>query len=135
MASFSRAGHERVNVFEVDDRYLFKHYFEGEDVFDRLKRYYDNQGYRFEVPPDALEDLVEFLEKHGYSLVTVPDVEPYVVVVRKYTAHPENIFKASVIHRSADDYNCFLMTDQEAVAKAVAEGADRLTETDLKHPF
>ena len=42
MAEFRRAGHEQVNVFEVDESYLFKHYFDSEEVFDRLKRHYNN---------------------------------------------------------------------------------------------
>ena len=66
MAGFRRANHEQVNVFEVDDSYLFKHYFDTEEVFDRLKRYYNGQQYRFEVPPDEFEDLQSFLMEYGY---------------------------------------------------------------------
>ena len=43
MASFHRASHERVNIFVVDETHLFKHYFDGEGIFDRLRRYYNNQ--------------------------------------------------------------------------------------------
>lgn len=135
MAEFHRAGHERVNVFPVEERYLFKHYFEGEDVFDRLKQYYNNQQYRFEVPPSDFENLQEFLVSHGYALVVVDAVEEFVVVVRKYTQHPENIFKDSVMHRSTGDFNCFLMTDQEAVDRAIDAGAIRLTTAAVENPF
>jgi len=135
MAAFRRAGQEQINVFEVDETYLFKHYFDGDEVFDRLKQYYNNQQYRFEVPPDEFEDLQSFLAEYGYGLVVVDVIEEFVVVVEKYTTHPENIFKASVIHRSVDGYNCFLMTDQAAVEQATREHATRLTETDLSHPF
>jgi len=135
MASFCRAGHEQVNAFEIGDSYLFKYYFEGEDVFDRLKRYYNNQQYRFEVPLDDFEEIRAFLDEHGYGLVVVDVIKEFVVVVRKYTAHPNNIFKASVIQGSVDNYNCFLMTDQEAVDRAVMEGATRLTESDVENPF
>ena len=31
MAEFRRVGHERVNVFEVDEMNLFKHYFDSEE--------------------------------------------------------------------------------------------------------
>jgi len=135
MAEFRRAGHEQVNVFEVDEIYLFKHYFDSEEVFDRLKQYYNNQQYRFEVPADEFEDLRSFLEEHGYGLVVVDVLEAFVVVVKKYTAHPDNIFKASVIQRTVDGYNCFLLTDQAAVEQAVQDGATRLTETDVPNPF
>ena len=135
MAEFRRAGHEQVNVFEVDEIYLFKHYFDSEEVFDRLKQYYNNQQYRFEVPPDEFEDLRSFLEKHGYGLVVVDVLEAFVVVVKKYRVHPDNIFKASVIQRTVDGYNCFLLTDQAAVEQAVQDEATRLTETDVPNPF
>jgi len=135
MAEFRRAGDEQVNVFEVDETYLFKHYFDGEEVFDRLKRYYNHQHYRFEIPADAFEDLRSFLAEHGYGLVVVDATPEFAVVVKKYTQHPENIFKGSVIHRSVDGYNCFLMTDQAAVDRATREGAIRLTNTDFGNPF
>jgi hypothetical protein len=135
MGAFRRASHEQVNVFEVDELYLFKHYFDGEDVFDRLKPYYNNQQYRFEVPPDEFEDLQAFLAEHGYGLVVVDVLPEFVVVVKKYTDHPENIFKTSVIQRSVDGYNCFLLTDRDAVDRAVDAGATRLPETGLENPF
>ena len=59
----------------------------------------------------------------------------FAVVVRQYTAHPDNIFKESVIQRTVEDYHCFLMTDQNAVEGAVDDGATRLTATDLANPF
>jgi hypothetical protein len=105
MAGFRRAGDERVNVFEVNETYLFKHYFDDEDVFDRLKQYYNNQQYRFEVPPDEFDDLRSFLAEHGYGLVVVDAIDEFAVVVEKYSAHPENIFKQSVIQLSENRYN------------------------------
>jgi hypothetical protein len=135
MAGSRRADHEQVNVFEVDEIYLLKHYFDSEEVFNRLKKYYNNQQYRFEVPPSEYEDLRQFLEEHGYGLVVIEELNPFMVVVEKYTAHPENIFKASVIQRAVDGYNCFLLTDQEAVEQAVQNGAIRYTETDLGNLF
>ena len=135
MASYHRASHERVNVFVVDETYLFKHYFDGEEVFDRLRQYYNNQQYRFEVPPEAFEDLQEFLAEHGYGLVVVDPLEEFAVVVRKYTAHPEGIFKQSVIQRSVNGHNCFLLTDRDAVRQAVVDGATRLTKPEFENPF
>ena len=135
MAEFRRAGDERVNVFVVDDIHLFKHFFDDNEVFDRLKRYYNNHQYRFEVPVNEFEELREFLEEHGYGLVDVDVTEEFVVVVKKYTDHPDNIFKESVVQRTVNGYNCFLMTDQSAVENAVQQGAIRLTQTDLANPF
>lgn len=135
MSGTGRTAREQVNVFRIEETYLFKHYFDGEEVFARLKPYYNNQQYRFEVPSGEFEEVRSFLDEHGYDLVVVDAIEKFAVVVEQYTAHPENVFKESVIQRSADGHNCFLMTDQYAVARAVAEGATRLPDTDLPNPF
>lgn len=135
MSSFHRASHKPVNVFEVDGTYLFKQYFEEDAVFNRLKRHYNGQKYRFEVSPDDLNAVRKFLAEHDYGLVVVDAVNEFVVVVPKYTDHPENIFRDSVAKRSVDDYNAFLITDQPAVDQVVHEGATRLTETNLANPF
>lgn len=134
---FQRAGHERINAFGVDDYYLFKHYLDGDEVFARLGRYYNNQQYRFEVPAGDFEEIRTFLTQHEYALVAVDEasIPEFVVAVRKYTTHPNNIFKASVIHRPSENYNCFLMTDQEAVTRAIEAGAIRLTQSSLANPF
>jgi len=135
MVQFRRADHDQVNAFEITRTYLFKHYFEGEEVFTRLKPYYNGHQYRFEVPSTEFDRLSSFLADHGYELLAVEALEEFVVAVEQYTAHPENIFKASVIQRSADGYNYFLMTDQTAVDRAEREGARRLTDTSLANPF
>lgn len=135
-AGFRRANSERVNVFPVSDRYLFKHYFDEDSVFDRLKRYYNKHQYRFEVPEQEYPEVRTFLQDYGYGLVTVAAVEAFVVVVEKYSEHPENIFKESVIQRSKENYNCFLMTGQDAVDHAVETGhARKLADTALENPF
>lgn len=135
MVEFRRAGADEVAVFEVDGTYFFKHYFEEDAVFDRVKAYYNPQQYRFEVPPEEFEDLQAFLRERGYDLVVRDSLAECVVVVKQYTAHPENIFKASVTQRSADGYNFFLMTGREAVERAEAEGAVPLEKTSLPNPF
>lgn len=129
--AFRRAGSERVNAFDVDGSYLFKHYFEDEDLFGRLERYYDEYEYRFEVPADRFEGIRALLDDHGYALVAVDDAEPFTVVKRKYTDHPKLLFKGSVYHRSAGRFNCFVMKDRDAVERAVSSGATPLADTDL----
>jgi len=129
---FRRASQERVNVFPVEERYLFKHYFDNDEIFDKLRRYYNNQQYRFEVPDEDFEEIQEFLAEFGYGLVVVDTVAEFAVAVQKYTEHPENIFKDSVLQRSEGDYNVFVMTDQAAVEQAELQGATRLTETEVE---
>lgn len=126
---------EHVNAFRFDDRYLFKHYFDGEEVFDRLKPFYDAQEYRFDVPAHRFEPMQVFLGEHGYDLREVEEPETYVVAVKKYTDHPEGIFKNAVFQWYGEDHHCFLLRDQRAVAEAVREGALWLPETAITVTF
>jgi len=64
--------------------------------------------------------------------VVVDDVAPFAVVKRKYTNHPDVLFKQAVFHRSVDGFNCFVMTDRDAVERAVSSGATPLVDTDLE---
>lgn len=137
MAGFRRTNQEQVNAFKINNQYLFKHYFEGDEIFARLRKHYNHNQYRFEVLVEDFEEIKSFLADHGYGLTTVHAVEEYVVVVRKYTEHPGNIFKQSVIQQSIPKYNCFLMTTQSAVEGAVSKTstAKPLTETKINNPF
>ena len=131
MPVVTAAALEPVNAFPVENTILIKHYFDGDEVFDRLKPYYNGSQYRFEVPVREFDSLRRFLRRHGYDVTVVDRPEEYYVAVRKYTAHPEAVFKQSVHQESVDGYNCFLMKDQEAVEVVVAQGATQLSEGSL----
>ncbi|MDX1747034.1 MAG: hypothetical protein R3324_13945 [Halobacteriales archaeon] len=135
MSEFVPASAERINVFHVGEAFLFKHYFDDDEIFDELREYYNHSQYRFEIPAPDFERIRLFLEDREYGLVVVDDIEPFSVVVRKYTAHPENIFKGSVLHRSVGDYNLFVMTDREAMADAVEAGATPLEDSSVESPI
>lgn len=135
MDEFHRASHERVNAFEVDGELVFKEYFTDRDLFDDLRRYYDGNQYRFEVPEENFDAVREHLAEAGFGLVRVEDVDPFVVAVRMYTAHPKRIFKDSVAHHSSKGYNFFLMDSEDAVEYAVRNGAKRAEDVGPPHPF
>jgi hypothetical protein len=135
MSAFRPAGTERVNVFPIGDNYLFKHYFDRDKAFSLLKDYYNNKEYRFEVPAEEFDPLRDSLLEYGYGLVVVDAIAEFEVVVKRYRSHPDNIFEDSVIMQIVDGYNCFLLTDQEAVDRAVKQGAIRLVESEFTSPF
>lgn len=135
MAETRRAGLKQVNVFHIGDAYLFKYYFDVEDAYQRVKQYYNIQQSRFEVAASDFEELRSALIDHGYNLDVVDETAPFVVVVRKYTAHPEEIRDRSVAKRSVDEYNCFLMPHETAIEDMVDDGAARLVDTTLDNPF
>lgn len=121
----------QINVFHIDEQYLFKQYFDQDAVFTELQRYYNEDDYRFEVPEDAFTEVQEVLSDHFFDPVVVDDLEPFCVVYPKYTDHPDVLFKASVLQQSQGGYHIFLMKDQLSVEQAVNNGATRLAESDV----
>jgi len=130
MADFRRASRERINVFSVGDTYLFKHYV-SEDAFAEINRYYEEYDHRFEVPGDRFGFVEETLEKHDYAPVVVENPEPFAVLKRKYTNHPDVLFQDSVYQRGLGAFNCFVMNTHEAAGRAADRGARPLAEADV----
>lgn len=131
MPANTQAVNQRVNGFPIENTVLFKHYFDGDGVFARLRPYYNGNEYRFEVPVGEFDSVRRFLLEHGYDVSVVEQHQPYYVVVPQYSAHPDGIFKASVRHERVDGYHAFLMTDRQAVEAMVTRGAERLTSKPL----
>lgn len=121
---------ERVNVFEIDDQYLFKHYFQRTDLFEELREYYNDEEYRFEVSADEFKDVQEFLQKEYIVLEIVDDLETFCVVKEQYTEHAD-ILRNAVIQWQREGYNFFLMKDELSVKEALEQGATPVAETDL----
>jgi hypothetical protein len=130
MPDFRRASRERINVFSVEDAYLFKHYVSAE-LFSEIDRYYEEYDYRFEVPEDRFGFVRERLEEHDYAPVVIEDPEPFAVLKRKYTTHPDALFRDAVYQRSLDGFNCFVMKTRDAVENATEAGAIPIAETEL----
>lgn len=126
---------ERVNAFPMRDVLLVKHYFDGDDAFATLEPYYDQREYRFEIPQRDLHDVQVALEEHGYELEIVDYLEPYAVVVRKYSHHPESVFEDAVAEFSNADFNVFVLKGEAAVETAVRSGAQRLSEAPIEVRF
>lgn len=121
---------ERVTVFDLGDDLVFKHYFGNEALFEALSDHYDDEEYRFEVPPEEFDPVGEELEGHGYAVDVVSEPEPYCVVVERYEPHAD-VLRASVAHWSRRGHEFFLMPDRLAVERAVDDGATPVEETDL----
>lgn len=126
---------EQVNLFRVEDRYLFKQYFDQDTVFTALRDYYNQDDYRFEVPPDAVEEVKQVLREHMFEPVVVDAPAEFCVVYPKYTDHPDVLFKTAVLQRSKRDKHLFLLKDQLSVEQAVNNGAKRLADTDMETRF
>ena len=120
-----------ITAFEIDDTYLFSHYFEQDDVFAKLSEYYNDAEYRFEVPAQDLDSVRTVLDDHFYEPEVADDTEAFCVVKEKYTDHAD-ILRNAVFHTSRREYTVFLMKDALTVEQAVEQGATRLAEADLE---
>lgn len=121
---------EPIYVFELDDTYLFKYYFERTDIFDTLREYYEDEEYRFEIPAEEFPEVQDLLENNYYKPIFVDDVENFAVVKEQYTEHAD-ILRNAVMHWTREGYHFFIMQDPVAVDQAVEQGATRLEEIDL----
>lgn len=128
---FHRAGEEPIYAFKVDGVYYFKYYFDDTSVFKALSQFYDSEKSHFKFNPENLDYVDETLSEHGFSLIDVLDVEEFVVAKRKYTDHPDVLFKQSIVRTSAMDYNLFLMQDEDAVEHAITNGAIPISALDV----
>ena len=135
MSEFKKASTQRINGFPIGGRVYFKHYFDDRDIFSELSSYYNSSEYRFELPMDALPEVRGFLDDEGYGLVVVSEPREFAVVKRKFTEHPDSIFRNSVVMRDTSDFHVFLMKDRDAVEQALINGASRLSSTDLDIEF
>lgn len=120
-----------LHVFELNDRYLFKRYFEGADVFDALSEYYVRDEFRFEVPVDEFDAVAATLRDHGYEPTLVDDPEPFVVVTGQYEKHAD-ILKESVANWTRREHRFFLMRGPFAVEQAVQQGATPVSDTEFE---
>lgn len=125
---------DQINVFEVNDTYLFKQYFDNDDVFEKLRHYYNPDAYRFELPTDNdLNQTKEILHDHFYQVNVVDDIEPYCVVKARHSEH-EDILRNAVLTYDRGQQTIFLLKDQLSVDQALEQGATRIVDADTRLP-
>lgn len=121
-----------ISVFPVSGEYLFKHYFDHGDVFEKLQEYYEEDEYRFAVPEDEFEEVKENMADWGHDLIVLDDIEEYIVVKEQYTKHAD-ILRNSVAHWTRREHNFFLLKSETAVYEAVEQkGATPVSETEFE---
>ncbi|MDY6770800.1 MAG: hypothetical protein SV186_02455 [Candidatus Nanohaloarchaea archaeon] len=124
---------EKINVFEVNDTYLFKHYFENDEVFDELGRYYNQDAYRFELPDrTTLQQVDELLGEYFHTLNLVSDIEPYCVVVERGEDYSD-ILRNAVVQFDRGRRIVFLMKDKLSADQAIEQDATPLEEAEISN--
>lgn len=123
-------GAERINVFRLDDEYLFAYFFDRSDLFETFQAYYNDDAYRFEVPATEFDVVRERITDTGFDPVVVDDPEEYCVVTEQYAKHAD-ILRDAVIHWKRRGHRFFVLSDERAVEQALERGAVRIDQTDF----
>lgn len=111
----------RVKLFDFGDIYLFKEYFDDDQLFNQLEKYYNQERYRFETPEEELSKISKILEKFFYDPEIVHQAEKYCVVTKK--TETEDILRSAILRQHHSNYEVFVMKDKPSVRQAVEQGA------------
>lgn len=121
---------EEITAFEFDGRYIFKQYFEKDDLLQELEQYYNTDRYRFEIPDGSLLEVSQVLDDDFYGLKIADNIFPYFVVQQK-EADSSTTLRNAVVSRQQRNQDIFLMKDKLSVKQAVEQGASRGKESGL----
>ena len=121
---------EKLHVFKISGKYVFKKYFDKKEIFSKLSDIYNNQKYRFEYTEQEKQKTTNILNEYYYEPKIHTDLQPYIVGKERYTKHA-SILKNSVSQRMIEDYNLFLMKDPFSVEKALQENAEPIEKLDI----
>ncbi len=113
-----------INLFELNNTYVFKQYLGDPGLFKQLGDYYNGATYRFEIPPGDLEKVEDILQAAGYDINVVKNPNDFAVTIGRYQKHKE-ILKNCVVVEDVGEDKVFLMKDQESVNMALRQGAKK----------
>jgi hypothetical protein len=122
---------EEITAFEFGGRYIFKQYFDNDDLFQELEQYYKSDKYRFEVPEGELSEVRQVLDNYFYELEIADSIEEYCVVQQK-EADSSTILRNAVLSQRQGNHDIFLMKDKLSVRQAVEQGASHGKKSDLE---
>ena len=124
-------GQDEITAFEFGQTYLFKQYFDKDDLFQQHQEYYNPDKCRFEIPGEELSEVSQILDRFFNELRIADEPMDYCVVQKKQVDSSE-ILRNSVANQRRGNYEIYLMKNELSVRQAVKKGATRLGKTDLR---
>ncbi|MFB6215675.1 MAG: hypothetical protein ABEJ72_01705 [Candidatus Aenigmatarchaeota archaeon] len=121
---------EEITAFDFGNTYLFTAYFDEEQLFNQLKKYYNRDKYRFKVPEEDLEEVQQTLDSYFYELVIEDSPEEYCVVADEET-DSNAILSNSVMRKQRRNHDIYLMKDKLSLEQAVEKGAIRVEKSEV----
>jgi hypothetical protein len=98
---------EEITAFEFGQTYLFKQYFDRDDLFQQLQEHYNSDKYRFEVPEGAISEVRQILDSFFYELKIADEPMDYCVVQDKQV-DSSDILRNSVANQRQGNYEIYL---------------------------
>lgn len=113
---------EDITAFDTGDTYIFKTYFDENQLFEQLETYYNENKYRFQIPHEDLGEVRQLLDEYYYELSVTANPEDYSVVVSKETGS-RNILRNSVMRKHRRQHEILVMKDKISKEQAIEQGA------------
>jgi hypothetical protein len=121
---------EQIAAFDLGGRYVFKQYFNEDDLFQQLEKYYNRDRYRFEISDDDLPKVRQILDKYFYDIEIVENFNDF-CVIRDRQLDSSKILRDSVTTHHQGKFEIFLMKDKLSARQAVEKGATPIQKSDL----
>lgn len=119
--------HKEITAFEVGGTLLFKEYFKQDELFDRLKIYYNTDKYRFEIPENKIEEVRQILGNFYFGLSVDDNLDNYYVIADENSDSTE-LLKNSIMETQQGGEDVYVMKDTLSVKQAIERGAAQLAE-------
>ena len=115
----------RINVFKIDKIYVFKHFFDGKEIFKGLVDFHNSDSYRFEMKNAGVRNKVmKFLEmKGGFDVYLIENPADFMVKISRNKKYA-GILRNSVDFKETIDTRIFIMKDMATVEEAISLGAE-----------
>ena len=97
---------EEITAFDFENTYLFTAYFDEEQLFNQLKKYYNRDKYRFKVSEEDLEEVQQTLDNYFYERVIEDSLEEYCVVAGEET-DTNTILRSSVMSKQHRNHGIY----------------------------
>jgi len=123
---------EEITAFEIGDRYIFKTYFDENQLFKQLETYYNEDKYRFEIPDSDLGKVRQLLEKYYYELEVVDRVEDYCVVVDRKSKSASTL-RNSVMRKHRGQHEILVMKDELSREQSLEKDAVNLRKSEVEN--
>ena len=121
---------EEITAFEIGDTYIFKKYFDEDQLFKQMETNYNEDKYRFEIPESDLKQVRQTLDKYYYELEVADSINDYCVVVDK-KSKSANTLRNSVMRKHRGQHEILIMKNKLSKEQSLEKDAVSLQKSEV----